>query len=138
MKNKFRYIWQSPEKATKKYEYTLEELEKQDVSYVIADYEASGWILLGKLQFTGLYDKNGKEIYEGDIVRHKDKREGKDQIMVCEWGDVNCSSVGFIWKKIHKGLTTMYNPTPATWMFEEWEVIGNINESPELIKYINI
>ena len=55
---KFRYIWKSSENAIKKYEYTLEELEHEDVAYVIADYEASDWKLLGKVQFTGILDKN--------------------------------------------------------------------------------
>lgn len=77
-------------------------------------------------QFTGLLDKNGKEIYEGDIIseRLKGHRKYQDayQVMFVDyqwWGKNgygNCTSLS---------------------LFEEFhdiKVIGNIHENPELMK----
>lgn len=70
------------------------------------------------MQFTGLLDKNGKEIYEGDIVANEDYVEnahawqdiGQRQI---EWDNDNSSFIGMNGEKI--------------------TVIGNIYETPELL-----
>lgn len=65
------------------------------------------------MQYTGLHDKNGKEIYEGDIV---------------EWqsgDDVSRMAVHF---RVEYGrcMTIPY-------INSKCEVIGNIHESPELL-----
>ena len=72
------------------------------------------------MQFTGLTDKNGKEIYEGDICKYK------DELILWRWDELHC---GFWPRKI-----------PASdWSFNtihtsaNCEVIGNIHENPELL-----
>ena len=87
----------------------------------ILEENNSGIILM---QFTGLKDRNGKEIYEGDILSNKDT----DGNMVVNWCPI---SAGFCLDK--KG-----------WMFSHYfkeavdanqcEVIGNIYEDLELLK----
>jgi len=65
------------------------------------------------MQFTGLKDKNGKDIYEGDIVKGISKESFYEVIYRPEIGgfSTNIGLVGFI----------------------ECEVIGNIYETPELL-----
>ena len=80
-------------------------------------------------QFTGLIDKNGKEIYEGDIVRLSNNPIHDGMIVVCEWFE---NTVMFAYKFITGRYTDKHTDMVDSW--RDYEVIGNIHDNPELLK----
>ena len=70
-------------------------------------------------QYTGLKDKNGKEIYEGDILQIDDHILGDFVVVWHNFGWKIKRSVGYEPLSVHKS--------------EDCTVIGNIHENPELL-----
>ena len=77
------------------------------------------------MQYIGVKDKNGVEIYEGDIIRHQSGKYGTD--FEIKWSPILC---GFTAMQIESG-----HPSPqlnqGTMCY--FEVVGNIYENPELV-----
>ena len=79
-------------------------------------------------QFTGLHDKNGKEIYEGDICKYYQPYAKKWDLHYIKW-DYMFACFGFYSADDPKWCKE------SDWLkVEEVEIIGNIHETPELLE----
>ncbi|WP_431030097.1 YopX family protein [Lysinibacillus sp. LZ02] len=78
------------------------------------------------MQYTGLKDKNGKEIYEGDILTDN----GDEGPIFVEYSQEHAGFV-FVDKFDVQG-PTLYTPKEIS--YEIFEIIGNIYENPELLE----
>lgn len=87
------------------------------------------------MQYTGLKDKSGKEIYEGDIVAAKFYPAYVERIGWKGEPDAMCQVVwdlcGFGW--IATNDNDVRFPSLYDMCFSETKIIGNIHENPELI-----
>lgn len=75
-------------------------------------------------QFTGQIDKNGREIFEGDIVRYYDDIED----------DLTTAPVVFHSDTCSFCAQPQLSDTVGITAFWQFEVIGNIHDNPELQK----
>lgn len=85
------------------------------------------------LQFTGLKDKNGKDIFEGDILRipeNDPESTGSHELVFVEY---KYSSFGYT-DTYTKRFDSIYSLIGDSQTDDCAEVIGNIYDNPELIK----
>ena len=82
-------------------------------------------------QYTGLTDKNGKRIFEGDIVRFYERQFGGEDAPVIQ--SVGYEEGGFC---VHRYFLNNWlrNAIDGNIQLEGIEVIGNIHDNPELLE----
>lgn len=92
-------------------------------------------------QYTGLTDKNGKKIFEGDILR------GFQYPFCCDgyynyYAEIifaNCSFMTYTHKNplsCVRGISDGNTELMECWVSEDWEVVGNIYDNPELLEEV--
>ncbi len=79
------------------------------------------------MQYTGLKDKNGKEIYEGDIIKHDYYYDYGQS------GEYKNFTKCVVWDDLYCGFKPMYATGEYLLPRNSIEVIGNIHENPELL-----
>lgn len=142
-----RWFYGGYHKHIKRQPYAVNDsLKEEDIQHLIIVDEHADWGLQKSIQivnvdkssvgqFTGLYDKNGKEIYEGDIVDiivyNHIEPEFVDKFIV--YYDNNVA--GFMFENNKTKLPVC----DAKELYEHYyhfeiEVIGNIYENPELME----
>ena len=125
---KFR-VW---DKSTKSWlpEINFKSKKKDYIGFEVFRYPHREMVFQ---QFTGLLDKNGKGIYEGDIIGSHVSEKPCNYIV--KWGETRSDYCGFVLNPV------FINPPKFTyiihnfkmWMAEGFEVFGNIFENPNLL-----
>jgi len=122
---KFSYIQQHEETGRiTDSRLTLQQVEALTTGSVVY----RGYTLVARRQFTGLLDKSGKEIYEGDIIKYS------KYVDHGQWGEtVDGGTVQVTWLAERAGFYPFYVWSSYNDQLKTCEVVGNIYENPELL-----
>jgi len=138
MNNRFKFrVW---DKITNQY------LQELGIYYWHIPYSLDGEEIIGEAnlvglsellrhdnfvvqQYTGLTDKNGNLIFEGDIVQYNQNSSYDNMDFIAKWSD---DKLGFIFQS--NSGEQLVNQTPHLNRFKHLEVVGNIFEHENLLK----
>ena len=140
---KFRYVLKDPESGdTVSMIFTIREIEYNGLDWIYEQFEKKysdnidepmfdQWNIITRDQYTGLKDKNGEEMYEGDIVElwedgyNHEKTIGKVVYLACQ--DYPAFDI-YPPVDVESNVFSHYKACGVIL------VIGNIHENPELLK----
>lgn len=103
------------------------EYEDEEIGY---DDKYAGFDEIELMQYTGLKDRNGVKIFEGDIVK-----DDKERIFVIEYefGGFNVVPIDYYNDELFS-WNSLGDIQTASWLNESTEIIGNIYENKELLE----
>ena len=112
--------------------------------YTISYFDFEGYYVEKKVipetvgQYTGFTDKNGKRIFEGDMIKPFDDEIDKmvvefrqGQFLLCSYGERGYMAE-YGWEE--SGNYGCFEAEPLSNYGDDIEVIGNIHDNPELLK----
>lgn len=117
---KFSYMWKSENKSGDlwmEHIYTLEQIEAGN------KYDVTNFKLIARRQYTGLKDKHGVEVYEGDILILEHNNFGPLEV---KWHNNDC---------MYEAVSG--DPKSASCIDSTCTIIGNIYQNPELLENDN-
>lgn len=90
------------------------------------------------MQCTGLKDKNGKLIYEGDILQSEEypfkDEKGYNYAAEVLWDDASATFYYYTFRISNNVVGCSTGNTGELNEYEDWKVIGNIYENKELLE----
>ena len=117
--------------------FNLDTITDENFNKIVKSYIDYDYKLISMEQSTGLRDKNGKLIYEGDIISVKIKTQ--DAFNVEEYYSENYKGE-IIFKEGEfaiRVIDTKKQPISLYYYANGCEIIGNIYENPELLEVTN-
>lgn len=104
-------------------------IEDTGINYALVCSKDYGYIAM---QFTGIKDEKGKDIYEGDILQARYAPNYKLNAFEVKW---NVGSASFVCYRKHENPKVQFEQLPLcpSNSMENLEVIGNVYEHPELM-----
>lgn len=109
-----------------------------DLTSGYGDYAEYEFDEVELMQYTGLKDKNGNKIYEGDIVSSKCAIEQPEGLLTHEQVGEILTDKGMTCfngktKRTYKNQSNIYDSRAIFLSSDIYEVIGNIYENPEML-----